>query len=93
MGPKCERDIITENLEYLRRFAMDSAYVVEQGLWNPSVQTKEDYTILCTTQIDVKQVFKICASPKYGQIQTGTPCGTTFTALLYLEGRKLLGIR
>ena len=25
------RDVIPENLEYLRRFAMDSAYVDEQG--------------------------------------------------------------
>jgi len=36
--PKCERanppfrDVIPENLEYLRRFGMDSAYVDEQGL-------------------------------------------------------------
>jgi hypothetical protein len=48
-------DVIPENLEYLRPFAMGPAYVDEQGLmeskglWNPSVHTKEDYKILSTT--------------------------------------------
>ena len=43
------RDIIPENLEYLRRFAMDSAYVDEQGLMESKRASKEDYTIHCTT--------------------------------------------
>ena len=43
------RDIIPTNLEYLRRFAMDSGYVDEQGLEWSKRAYKEDYTKTFTT--------------------------------------------
>ena len=43
------RNNIPAHLEYLRRFAVDSAYVDKQGIMNPSVHTREEYTTPCTT--------------------------------------------
>jgi len=84
------RDVIPENLEYLRRFAMDSAYVDEQGL----MESKRAYKRrLYNTLYHISRCETGTQDMRITKIQTGTLCGRTFTALLYLQGRKLLGIR
>jgi len=74
------RDIIPENLEYLRRFAMDSAYVDEQGLMESKRAYKRRlYNTLyhisrCETGIHDMHITKIWPNTDWNTVWKNIHC-------------------
>ena len=74
------RDIIPENLEYLRRFAMYSAYVDEQGFMESKrTYKRRAYNTLChisrsETGIQDMRISKIWPSTDWNTVWKNIPC-------------------